>query len=147
MTCNSLWKPRQTKSQLLSIMLTMPRLLEKSDHRKGAARWTAARLSGFFGSRAGQQQELSARDRQVGQWAQPCWGQTGIACRARVPRCPVAAGSLLDTAARCSWLSLNTCNHEDLTIRLHLKHSLHPLSFCYSKLLATCNRVMYLKTF
>lgn len=100
--------------------------------------------------RAGQQRELPARGSRVGAWAQPCRGQTGIAWQPRacwVPPCPVTAGSLLDTAVRGFWLSLTTCNREDLTIRLHLKHSLHPRRFCYSKLLATRNRVMYLDTF
>lgn len=43
-TCNSLRKRQQTKSQALSITLTMPRLLEKSEYRNGAACWTAVRL-------------------------------------------------------------------------------------------------------
>lgn len=102
----------------------------------------AARLSRFFGSACHSGAALgSSRS------CQPCWGQTGMAWHARacwVPQCPVPAGSLLDTAVRCFWLPLNTCSHKCLTIRLHLKRSLHPLRFCYSELLATFTRVMYL---
>lgn len=157
MTRNSPWQWRHTKSRSISVMLPMHAKPsgEQRTRRWGCVLNSSTAVTRFWerlspGSRAGQQRELSARGRRVGPRAQPCWGQTGIAWHASacwVPPCPVTAGSLLDSAVRCFWLSSNTCNHGDLTTRLHLKHSLHPLRICYSKLLATCNGVMYLYTF
>lgn len=87
-----------------------------------------------LGSRAGQQPELSDREHSPAGDRQPLPAVPGAAgCHRALSQLAL----LLDAAVRWLWLSWNTCDHEDVTIRLHLKRSLHPLRFCYSKLLAT----------